>query len=79
MKTNVRVEEQLHVILTLVLDGGEWSASRPDRSTTGKSHRYPFGMRLGGSQSRGSGHEGAEKNSHPLPGLEPPPPQSSSL
>jgi hypothetical protein len=34
-------------------------------------HRYPLDRRLGGPQSR-SGHGGEEKNSQPLPGLEPP-------
>jgi hypothetical protein len=32
---------------------------------------YPLDRRLGGPQSR-SGRGGEEKNSHPLPGLEPP-------
>jgi hypothetical protein len=37
----------------------------------GKSPWYPLGRRLGGPQSR-SGRGGEEKNSQPLPGLEPP-------
>jgi hypothetical protein len=38
----------------------------------GKNPWYPFDRRVGGSQSR-SGHcGGEEKDSHPLPGLEPP-------
>jgi hypothetical protein len=37
----------------------------------GKSAWYPLDRRLGGLQSR-SGGGGEEKNSHPLPGLEPP-------
>jgi hypothetical protein len=37
----------------------------------GKSTRYPLNRRLGGSQSQ-SGHGGEEKNSQPLPVLEPP-------
>jgi hypothetical protein len=37
----------------------------------GKSPWYPLDMRLGGPQSR-SGRGGEEKNSQPLPGLEPP-------
>jgi hypothetical protein len=36
-----------------------------------KSPYYPLNRRLGGPQSR-SGHSGKEKNSQPLPGLEPP-------
>jgi hypothetical protein len=37
----------------------------------GKSHWYSLDRRLGGLQSR-SGCGGEEKNSQPLPGLEPP-------
>jgi hypothetical protein len=37
----------------------------------GKSLSYPLDRRLGGPQSR-SGRGGEEKNSQPLPGLEPP-------
>jgi hypothetical protein len=37
----------------------------------GESTWYPLDRRLGGPQSR-SGHGGEEKNSQPLPGLEPP-------
>jgi hypothetical protein len=37
----------------------------------GKSPWYPLDRRLGRLQSR-SGHSDEEKNSHPLPGLEPP-------
>jgi len=45
---------------------GEWSASRPGRFTSEESPWYP----LGGHQRR-SGRGGVEKNSQPLPGLEP--------
>jgi hypothetical protein len=38
---------------------------------SGKSPRYPLDRRLGGPQSS-SGCGGKEKNSQPLPGLEPP-------
>jgi hypothetical protein len=37
----------------------------------GKSRWYPLDRRLGGPQSR-SGRGGEEKNSQPLPGIEPP-------
>jgi hypothetical protein len=37
----------------------------------GKSPWYSLDRRLGGPQSQ-SGHGGKEKNSQPLPGLEPP-------
>jgi hypothetical protein len=57
--------------LTLTLDG-KWSASRPGRFTPRKrAPWYPLDRRLGGLQSR-SGRGGEEKNSQPLPGLEPP-------
>jgi hypothetical protein len=52
------------------LDGGELLASRPGRFA-GKSPRYPLDRRLDGYQGR-SGSGGEEKNSQPLPGLEPP-------
>jgi hypothetical protein len=53
-------------------DGGEWSASRPrPLYLQGKSPWYSLDRRLGGPQSR-SGRGGEEKNSQPLPGLEPP-------
>jgi hypothetical protein len=58
-------------ILTTAINGGEWSASRPCRFyPQGKSPRYPLDRRLGGPQSR-SGRGGEEKNSQPLPELEP--------
>jgi hypothetical protein len=34
------VEIQLHEYVTLELDGGEWSVSRPFRSTSGEVHHY---------------------------------------
>jgi len=37
----------------------------------GQSRLYPWDRRLCGTHSR-SGHGGEEKNSQPLPGLEPP-------
>jgi hypothetical protein len=33
VKTSFGVEERLHAFLTSALDGGEWSASSPDRFT----------------------------------------------
>jgi hypothetical protein len=50
----------------------------PAALTQGKRPCYPLDKRLGGSQSR-SGHEGEEKNSQPLPGLEPPRPSAIPL
>jgi hypothetical protein len=58
-------------IFTSALVGGELSASRPGRfSPQRKSPWYPSDRRLSGPQSR-SGRDGEEKNSQPLPGLEP--------
>jgi hypothetical protein len=52
------------------LDGGEWSASRSGRFICRKEPLYPLDRMLGGPQNR-SGRDGEEKNSQPLPGLEP--------
>jgi hypothetical protein len=55
--------------LTSVLDGCEWSASRPCHYTRGKrAPRYPLDRRLGGPHIQ-SGRCGEEKNLA-LPGLE---------
>jgi hypothetical protein len=43
-------------------------------TTQGKNPWYPLDRRLGGPQSR-FGRGGKDKNSHPLPGPEPPPPK----
>jgi hypothetical protein len=48
--------------------GGQLHA--PAALPQGKSPWYPLDRRLGGTQSR-SGRDGEEKNSQPLPGLEP--------
>jgi hypothetical protein len=54
------------------LDGGEWSASCPGRFILrNRAPDNPLNRRLGGPQSR-SEHDGEEKNSQPLPGLESP-------
>jgi hypothetical protein len=67
-------------ILTAALAGNELSASRPGcfASSPGKSPWYPLDRRLGGPQSR-SGRGGEEKNSQPLPGIEPPDHAARSL
>jgi hypothetical protein len=44
----------------------------PAALSRGKEPRYLSDKRLGEPHSR-SGHDGEEKNSQPLPGLEPPP------
>jgi hypothetical protein len=51
-------EYSFYSFLTSALDGGEWSASRPDRALPrGKDPWYPLYRMLGGPQSR-SGHRG---------------------
>ena len=46
------VEVQLYSSMTVALEGGEWSAALPGRtSPTGKT-RYPFYRKLGGPQGR---------------------------
>jgi hypothetical protein len=66
------VEVNLHAFLTSVLDGGEWSTSHTGHSTP--RERSPGNRWIGGSVScrAGLGRDGEEKDSHPLPGLEPP-------
>jgi hypothetical protein len=51
------------ILMTLALDGGEWSASCPwPLYPLGKSPCYPLNRRTGGTQSP-SGRCGEEKNS----------------
>ena len=38
--------------MTAALEGGEWSAARPDRTFPLGKTRYPFYRRLGGPQGR---------------------------
>jgi hypothetical protein len=49
--------------LTLALDEGGWSTSRPRPGTTGKQTRYPLYRRLGGPQGRSAQ---VQKTSPPL-------------
>jgi hypothetical protein len=42
MKTYGRVGIYLHTFLTSVLDGGEWSASRPGRFTPSEGERDSY-------------------------------------
>jgi len=42
------VEVELHAVLTLALDGDEWSASHPGHFSLGKDPWHPFDRRLGG-------------------------------
>jgi hypothetical protein len=43
--------------MTAALDGGEWSAARPGRTSPPWKTRYPFYRRLGGPQGRSGGAE----------------------
>jgi hypothetical protein len=53
---------QCHLLITLALDGGEWSALCPSHFYPwGKSHHYLFDRKLGRSE-RQSGHFGDKKN-----------------
>jgi hypothetical protein len=56
------VSVYLHAFLTLALGGGEWSASRPGRFTSGERAPDTHWRRLDGPQSL-SGRSGEEKNS----------------
>jgi hypothetical protein len=69
LKMYGKVEVQLHMFLTLALDGGEWSASCPCFFIPGKESWYPTDRRLGGPQ-RWFGHDGKEEKSLPCPYLE---------
>jgi hypothetical protein len=63
MKANGGVEVYIHIFLTSVLAGGEWSASR-------FGPQYPFDRRLGGPLSRFGWYK-EEKYLLPLPSIEP--------
>jgi len=43
--------------MTAALEGGEWSAARPDRTLLLGKIRYPLYRRLGGSHGRSGGAE----------------------
>jgi hypothetical protein len=75
MKMYGAVEVYLHVFLASEVDGGEWSASRTGRFTTGeRAPRYSLDRRLGGPQSR-TEHDGEKKIPAPAgnrtPGVQP--------
>jgi hypothetical protein len=76
MKAYRGVDVYIHTFLTSVLDGGEWSASRPGRYTPGESPGCPLDKRLGGPQSR-TGRRGVEKILDPTGTRTPTPPSSS--
>jgi hypothetical protein len=43
MKAYGAVDVQIHILLTSELAGGEWSASRPGRLTSGEEPPVPIG------------------------------------
>jgi hypothetical protein len=78
MKTYGRGGGTAPLFLTLALDKGEWSATRPCCFTPqGKSPGYPLDRWLGGPQSQ-SGRCGDEKNLA-LPGIKPGPSSLQSV
>jgi hypothetical protein len=64
------VEVQHHT-LTSALDGGQWSASRPDRFTPETESRVPIGQAAERDPER-CGRSGEEKNSQILAGIRTP-------
>jgi hypothetical protein len=76
MQTTTGEDITSYLFLTSVVDGGEWSASRPSHALPpGKEPRYPLDRRLGDLQSW-SGHRGLKKNPLPPPRFEPRSPDS---
>lgn len=69
MKTDWGVEVQLHEFLTLVSDGGQWSASCPGRFRVKEISPLPHIPLVGrwGRPHIQPEHYGEEKNPHPLP------------
>jgi hypothetical protein len=59
MKTYRGVDVKIHIFLTLVLVGGEWSASRPCRFTPGKESPVP--IFIGGCVDPRAGLDDMEK------------------
>jgi hypothetical protein len=77
MKAYGGVDVLIHVFLTSALAGGEWSASRPYRFTSGE--RAPHTHWIGGSVVPRAGLDDVEKRKlFTLPELELRPPPSSS-
>jgi hypothetical protein len=69
MKANGGVDVQMHILITSVLVGGEWSASRPCRFTPGE--RTPSTLWIGGWVDPRAGLDDVEKRKFlTLPGLE---------
>jgi hypothetical protein len=69
MKAYGGVDVQIHIFLTSVVAGGEWSASRPGRCTSGE--RAACTHWVGGSVGPKAGVDDVEKRKFlTLPGLE---------
>jgi hypothetical protein len=69
MKAYERVDVEIHVFLTSVVVGGEWSASLPGRFTPGE--RVPGTHWIGGWVGPRAGLDDVEgRRIFPLPGLE---------
>jgi len=61
MKAVSGAELQLHSLLAMAQDGGEWSSVRPGRFASGKETRYLLSGGLDGPQ-RSYGHWRREKS-----------------
>jgi hypothetical protein len=61
MRAHRGIRRVVNSFLTSVLDGGEWSTSRPGRFAATEVIQYTLNRRRGGSQSR-SGPSGTGNN-----------------
>jgi len=53
--------------MTAALEGGEWSAARPDRTLPPGKTRYPFYMMLGGPKGRSGQAEKSRPHRDSIP------------
>jgi hypothetical protein len=67
MRMYGRVKVQIHAVLTLALDGGEWSASHPGR----KEPPVPIGQESWVDRRTGLDAVEKRETSLPLSGIEP--------
>jgi hypothetical protein len=65
------MEVQIHAFLTSALDGGEWSASRPGRFTSGETNPGTYSIWGWVGLEAGLGTLKGRKESLPLQGIEP--------
>jgi hypothetical protein len=68
MKTYVEVDVLIHIFLTSVLVGGQWSASCPGRFTPGE--RAPGTHWIGSWVGHRAGRDDEKRNFLTLPGFE---------